>query len=167
MWKAFDELEALGLIGSARPRMVSVQMEGCAPIVRAWAGGERFAKRWDSATTRAAGMRVPAAVGDFLIIDCIRASGGTAIAVPERELEPMQRAVGAHGCGYVSLETAAPFAALEVLVGRGDVGRDERIVVFDTGAGFKSEPPLQLALPQPVSADPPAWDAILETFEQG
>jgi threonine synthase len=164
MWKAFDELEALGLIGSARPRMVSVQMEGCAPIVRAWEDGQRFATPWDGAVTRAAGMRVPAAVGDFLIIDCLRASAGEAVAVPEGELEPMRRAVGALGGGYISLETAAAFAALDLLAGRGDVGRDERVVVFDTGAGFKSEPPLELSLPQPVTADPPAWDALLETF---
>jgi threonine synthase len=112
-------------------------------------------------------MRVPAAVGDFLIIDCLRTSGGAAVAVPERELEPMQRAVAALGGGYVSLETAAAFVALEMLAARGDVGRDERVVVFDTGAGFKSESPLELALPRPVAADPLAWDAVLENSEQG
>jgi threonine synthase len=79
----------------------------------------------------------------------------------------MQRAVGALGGGYISLETAAAFAALELLAGRGDVGRDERVVVFDTGAGVKSEPPLELSLPKPLTADPLAWDAILETFDQG
>src|SRR4029077_9701540 len=91
MWKAFDELEVLGLIGAERPRMFSVQMEGCAPIVRAFAHGERFAAPWEEATTRAAGLRVPAAVGDFLIIDCLRASGGGAISVPESALAPMQQ----------------------------------------------------------------------------
>jgi threonine synthase len=161
MWKAFDELEELGLIGAARPRMFSVQMEGCAPIVRAWERGERFAAPWERATTRAAGMRVPAAVGDFLIVDCLRSSGGGAVAVPESELEPMRRRVGALGGGYTSLETAAALVALEMLAGRGDVGRDELVVVFDTGAGFKSELPLELDLPQPVPGDPDAWDAIL------
>jgi threonine synthase len=78
----------------------------------------------------------------------------------------MRRAVGALGGGYISLETAAAFAALELLAGRGDVGREERIVVFDTGAGFKSEPPVEVSLPRPVTADPQGWDAILESFEQ-
>ncbi|MGH7721232.1 MAG: threonine synthase [Candidatus Dormibacteria bacterium] len=167
MWKAFDELEELGLIGAARPRMFSVQMAGCAPIVRAWEAGERFAAPWEGAVTRAAGMRVPAAVGDFLIIDCLRASGGGAVAVPESELEPMQRRVGALGGGYISLETAATFAALQMLAGNGDVLRDELVVVFDTGAGFKSDLPLDLSLPRPVPADPAAWDAILAGGEQG
>jgi threonine synthase len=144
--------------------MFSVQMEGCAPIVRAWERGERFAVPWERATTRAAGMRVPAAVGDFLIVDCLRASGGGAVAVPESELEPMRRRIGALGGGYTSLETAAALAALEMLAGRGEVGRDELVVVFDTGAGFKSELPLDVALPQPVPVDPDAWDAIVTGY---
>ena len=93
--------------------------------------------------TRAA-LCAPMARGLF-VAGRLRASAGTAVAVPEGELEPMQRAIGALGGGYISLETAAAFAALELLAGRGDVGRDERVVVFDTGAGFKSEPPLELS----------------------
>src|SRR3712207_5773624 len=81
MWKAFAELEALGLVGPSRPRMVSVQPEGCAPIVRAFEHGERFAQPWEKAQTRAGGLRVPAAIGDFLILDAIRESEGTAISV--------------------------------------------------------------------------------------
>jgi len=84
MWKAFEELEALDMIGTRRPRMFSVQAEGCAPIVLAYNAGDRFAKPWDRAATAAAGLRVPSAVGDFLILDCLRKSGGGAVAVPER-----------------------------------------------------------------------------------
>src|SRR5262252_7013502 len=86
MWKAFDELEALGLIGSKRPRMYAVQAEGCAPIVRAFEQGEEFAERWENAATIATGIRVPKAVGDFLILRAVRESGGAAIAVPEEAI---------------------------------------------------------------------------------
>ena len=86
MWKAFDELEQLGLIGTARPRMIAVQAEGCAPIVRAFERGDRTAEPWQGAQTRAGGLRVPAAVGDMLILDALRASGGTAVAVSEEAL---------------------------------------------------------------------------------
>ncbi|MDQ6691957.1 MAG: threonine synthase [Candidatus Dormibacteraeota bacterium] len=160
MWKAFEELEALGLIGSERPRMVSVQTEGCAPIVRAFERGERFAEPWQAATTAAAGMRVPAAVGDFLMLDCIRASGGTAIAVPEAEIAPMQAAVGRAGGGFVSLETAAAVVAVPRLREMGIAGESDEVVLFDTAAGFKSDfPPLDL--PAPISADEGSWDAAV------
>src|SRR5687767_1709102 len=86
MWKAFDEMEALGWIGPARPRMVSVQAAGCAPIVRAWEEGTEFAAGWDDAHTYASGLRVPKAVGDFLILDAVRASGGAAVAVADDEM---------------------------------------------------------------------------------
>jgi len=107
MWKAFDELEALGLIGHNRPRMVSVQSEGCAPIVRAFERGDRFAEPWQNASTRASGISVPSAVGDFLILDALRESGGTAIAVPEDAISEMQTLAGRLGAGYVSPESAA------------------------------------------------------------
>ncbi len=110
MWKAFEELEALGLIGRERPRMVSVQAEGCAPIVRAFERGERFATPWEDARTRASGIRVSSAVGDFLILDALRESDGTAVAVDERSIADMQLFAGRTGVGYVSPESAAALA---------------------------------------------------------
>jgi threonine synthase len=162
MWKAFQELQDLGLIGAERPRIYAVQAEGCAPIVRAFERGERFAEPWVGAETRAAGIRVPGAVGDFMILDALRRSGGAAIAVPEREIEQMQRFAARHGAGFPSLETAAAFAALPALRARHAIDSGERVVVFDTGAGFKSEPPADLELPPPVAGDPNAWDDVVE-----
>lgn len=161
MWKAFAELEQLGLIGDRRPRMFSVQVEGCAPIVRAFARGERFAEPWEQARTAAAGLRVPSAVGDFLILDAIRESGGAAIAVPESELAPMQDRAGKLGAGYVSLETAAALAALPALLDQRLVERGDRVVVFDTGAGFKSEP-APLPRLQVVANDVSSWERVVE-----
>jgi threonine synthase len=140
MWKAFSELEALGLIGSERPRMYCVQSEGCAPIVRAFEEGSRFARPWEGAHTAAAGIRVPSAVGDFLILDAVRDSGGAAIAVPENEILAMQPRLAQLGLGYASLETAAAAAGLQALVASGAIDGGE-VVLFDTGAGFKSDAP--------------------------
>jgi threonine synthase len=156
MWKAFAELESLGWIGPERPRMYSVQADGCAPIVRAFERGERFAEPWAGATTAAAGLRVPSAVGDFLILDCIRASGGAAVAVPEHDIETMRSRLGRMDLGYPSLETAAAFAGLARLVEEKLVGRGDTVVVFDTGAGFKSEPPAFIA-PATVPNDADLW----------
>ena len=161
MWKAFDELQAIGLIGADRPRMYSVQAEGCAPIVRAFAEGKRFAQTWDNATTAAAGIRVPSAIGDFLILDCLHESEGAAIAVPERELAGMQARLAAAGAGYLSLETAAAVAAVPMLLEARRIDRDEVVVVFDTGAGFKSDPPRELVAPVQVPNDPERWEEIL------
>jgi threonine synthase len=152
MWKAFDELEGLGLIGPHRPRMVSVQSEGCAPIVRAFEGGERFAEPWQNARTRASGIRVPSAVGDFLVLDALRESGGTAVAVPESAISEMQTLAGRFGGGYVSPESAAALAAVPLLRERGEVDRDEKVVVFDCGVGQKYPPPHDL--PEPPTVDP-------------
>ena len=160
MWKAFAELEQLGLIDGRRPRMVSVQAEGCAPIVRAFERGDRFAEPWVGAATAAAGMRVPGAVGDFLMLDCIRSSRGTAIAVPEAEIVPMQAMVGAAGSGFVSLETAAAVAALPRLIELGIAARADEVVVFDTAAGFKSDY-APSTLPEPLPADDAAWESTL------
>jgi threonine synthase len=141
MWKAFAELEAIGLIGSRRPRLVTVQADGCAPIVRAFERGERFAEPWQNGTTAASGLRVPSALGDFLILDALRASGGTAIAVSEDSIDHARRDAGQLGAGYVSPETAAALAGAEELRHAGWIGRDEHVVVFDTGVGHKYEPP--------------------------
>jgi threonine synthase len=166
MWKAFDELQAIGLIGAQRPRMFSVQAEGCAPIVRAFAEGKRFAQAWDGATTAAAGIRVPSAVGDFLILDCLRASKGTAVAVPERDLTRMQGTLAAGGAGYLSLETAAAVAALPILLEARNIDRNDMVVVFDTGAGFKSEPPRDLAGAFRAPNDPDSWEEILSKLAE-
>jgi threonine synthase len=155
MWKAFEELEALGLIGPERPRMVSVQSEGCAPIVRAFEAGERFAEPWKDARTRASGIRVPSAVGDFLILAALRESGGTAVAVGEESISEMQKFAGRMGVGYVSPESAAALAAVPVLRERGDVDTDDEVVVFDCGIGQKYPPP---ELPEPPVVDPADLD---------
>ncbi len=156
MWKAFAELEAIGLIGPERPRMVSVQAEGCAPIVRAFESGERFAEPWKGADTRASGIRVPSAVGDFLILDALRESGGTAVAVDEGSIGEMQTFAGRMGVGYVSPESAAALAAVPELRDRGKVGRDDEVVVFDCGVGQKYPPPG--GLPEPPVVNPSDYD---------
>ncbi|HEX8722328.1 MAG TPA: threonine synthase [Pyrinomonadaceae bacterium] len=137
MWKAFDEMEAMGWIGGKRPRMVTVQSEGCAPIVRAFEQGKRFAEEFENAATVASGLRVPKAVGDFLILDALRASGGAAVAVSDAELMAAVGEVGAAEGLFVAPEGAACLPALRKLIERGEVGEDERVVLFNTGAGVK------------------------------
>ncbi len=137
MWKAFDEMEAMGWIGPQRPRMVTVQSSGCAPIVRAFEEGKRFADEFPDAATVASGLRVPRAIGDFLILDALRASGGTAIAVSDEELLEAVREIGASEGLFVAPEGAACLPALRKLLEAGEVGTDERIVLFNTGAGVK------------------------------
>ncbi len=137
IWKALDELEALGWIGGERPRMIAVQTEGCAPIVRAFDQGVELAPAWENAKTVADGLRVPAAVGDFLILRAVRASGGTALTVSDDDLIAAQRELGAHEGIYAAPEAAATLAALEHLRARGDVKPDERVVLLLTGNGLK------------------------------
>ena len=137
MWKAFEEMEALGWIGSKRPRMISIQAEGCAPIVRALERGEDHAEPWQNAYTAASGLRVPRAIGDFLILDAIRKSGGTAIAVSEAEIDAAWGEFAASTGLMVAPEGAATLAALHKLLAAGLVARDERIVLFNTGSGLK------------------------------
>ena len=137
MWKAFDEMQQMGWIGSQRPRMVTVQATGCAPIVRAFERGERFAAEFENAHTTASGLRVPKAVGDFLILDAIRASGGTAVAVSDEELLAATREIGAAEGVFCAPEGGACLPALRMLISAGKVSRDERVVLFNTGAGVK------------------------------
>jgi len=137
MWKAFDEMQTMGWIGSKRPRMISVQAAGCAPIVRAFEEGKRFADEFKNAATTASGLRVPKAIGDFLMLDAIRASGGTAIAVTDEELIAATREIGAAEGLFVAPEGAACWPALKKLVKAGQVKADERVVIFNTGAGVK------------------------------
>lgn len=137
MWKAFDEMEAMGWIGSKRPRMVTVQASGCAPIVTAFKEGKRFADEFPNAHTTASGLRVPKAIGDFLIIDALRASGGTAIAVTDDELIAATKEIGAAEGIFCAPEGAACLPALKKLLADDSVKPDERVVLFNTGSGVK------------------------------
>ena len=166
MAKAFDELQAMGLIAGERPRMVSVQTEGCAPIVRAFKDRQRFATPWTGAQTRAAGIRVPSAVGDFLILDAIRASRGTAVAVSEADMDAGQRQAGRLGLGYVSPETGAAVAAVGDLRSSGWIQADEEVVVFDTGVGHKYPPPPGLTTPPVVAVGEDDVDKLVALVAQ-
>jgi threonine synthase len=137
MWKAFAEMEEMGWLGSKRPRMVTVQAAGCAPIVKAFEEGKRFADEFPNARTTASGLRVPKAIGDFLILDALRASGGTAVAVTDEELLAAAREIGAAEGLFVAPEGAACLPALRKLLDAGEVKREERVVIFNTGAGVK------------------------------
>lgn len=137
MWKAFDEMEQMGWIGEKRPRMISVQSETCAPIVRAFERGERFADEFENAATVASGLRVPKAIGDFLILDAIRESGGTAIAVSDAELIAAVAEIGAAEGIFAAPEGAACLPALRKLIAEGQVTQGESVVIFNTGSGIK------------------------------
>ena len=137
MWKAFDEMERMGWIGSKRPRMVTVQAAGCAPIVRALEEGNRFADEFPNAATTASGLRVPKAIGDFLILDALRQSGGTAVAVTDEELIAAVREIGSLEGIFCAPEGAACLPALRQLIEAGEVSDRDRVVLFNTGSGVK------------------------------
>jgi threonine synthase len=137
MWKAFDEMESLGWIGSHRPRMVTVQAAGCAPIVRAFHAGEERAALWDNAQAFALGLRVPGAVGDFLMLRALRASGGTAIAVPDDAIAAAGRDVARAEGLFMSPEGAATWAAARALREAGAIREGETVVLFNTGGWYK------------------------------
>src|ERR1051325_7404267 len=137
MWKAFAEMEEMGWIDSSRPRMVTVQASGCAPIVAAFETGKRFADEFPNAATVASGLRVPKAIGDFVIIDALRDSGGTAVAVTDQELIAATEEIGAAEGIFCAPEGAACLPALKKLMEADLVGKDERVVLFNTGAGVK------------------------------
>ena len=137
MWKSFDEMEALGWIDSHRPRMVSVQADGCAPIVRAFESGATRAEPWHNAATMAAGLRVPSAVGDALMLRALRESEGTAVAVSEAEILWGVKEIGQSEGLFVCPEGGAALAGLRRLVEQGWIDREERVVLFNTGSGLK------------------------------
>lgn len=137
MWKAFDEMEQMSWIDSKRPRMVSVQPTTCAPIVRAFEKGTRFADEFENAATVASGLRVPKAIGDFLILDAIRASKGTAIAVTDYELINAVAEIGAAEGVFTAPEGAACLPALRKLIEQDFVKEGETVVIFNTGSGIK------------------------------
>ena len=137
MWKAFDEMQELGWIGPNRPRMVTVQAAGCAPIVRAFDKGERFATEVTDAATIASGLRVPKAIGDFLILDALRQSDGAAITVTDEELIAGAREMARREGIFAAPEGGACVPALRKLIERGKVKPNERVVLFNTGSGIK------------------------------
>ncbi len=137
MWKAFAELEAIGWIGKKRPRMVVVQASGCAPMVKAWEEGVEHAPRWPDAHTFAAGIRVPQAVGDFLILRAVRESGGFAIAVDDEAIATAWREVAAEEGLLLCPEGAATYAAYKEAVADGRVAPGERAVLFNCATGLK------------------------------
>ena len=137
MWKAFEELEAMGMIGSERPRMCVVQSDGCAPIVRAWRNGDERAEPWQDASTVAPGIRVPAPFADDLILRTLRESGGAAVAVPDESIVPAMRRFGRTEGIDACPEGASTLVGLEMLLADGAIRPDERIVLFNTGTGLK------------------------------
>ena len=137
MWKAFDEMERMGWIGGERPKMFSVQAAGCAPVVRAWESGAVDALPWENAATYAAGLRVPGAVGDFLMLRALRESNGGAVAVRDSEMSDWARAIG-HCTGiFPAPEGGAVAAAVPAFVAKGLLSEDEETVLFNTGSGLK------------------------------
>ncbi|MCE2457169.1 MAG: threonine synthase [Dehalococcoidia bacterium] len=137
MWKAFDEMEAMGWIGSERPRMFAVQSDGCAPIVRAFEQGTEFAEPWQDADTVAAGIRVPSAIGDYLILESIRESGGGALTVSDDEIRDYMATVARLEGMFICPEGAATAAALEKLLAAEQLGADQQILLLNTGSGLK------------------------------
>jgi len=137
MWKAFDEMETLGWIDNKRPRMFSIQATGCAPIVRAFEAGEKFAAEFLNAHTVASGLRVPKAIGDFLMLDILRKSNGGAIAIDDEEMIRAVREIGSKEGLFVAPEAVACFVALKKLRATGKIDIGERVVIFNTGSGIK------------------------------
>lgn len=137
MWKAFDEMEKLGWIGDKRPRMISVQAAGCAPIVEAFEQNLNHGAEIENAHTVASGLRVPKAIGDFIILEIVRKSGGSAIAVTDEELISDVREIGAGEGIFPAPEGAACLSALKKMIASGTIESDERIVLFNTGSGVK------------------------------
>ena len=137
MWKAFEELEAIGFIGSKRPRMVAVQAAGCAPVVRAWQEGREHAEPWKDAHTIASGIRVPGAIGDFLILRAVRESGGFAIAVDDAMILDAQAEMACVEGLLLCPEGAATYAAWRAALAGGQVRSDERAVLFNCASGLK------------------------------
>jgi threonine synthase len=137
MWKAFAEMEALGWIGSHRPRMVAAQSEGCAPVVKAFHDGLDTAVPWENASTLAGGLRVPVVIGGEQMLTALRESDGTAVAVPDSQILQAQQMLAVQEGMFVCLEAAATIAALRQLVTDNWIKPDEKVLVFNTGSGLK------------------------------
>ena len=138
MWKAFDELEQIGWVKpQKRPRMVSIQAENCAPIVRAFQQGAERAQPWEGAATIADGLRVPRAIGDFLILRAVRDSGGTALAVTDQSMVEGMLTIGKHSGVSAAPEGGAAYVAIQRLVANGTIKPTESVVLFNTGGALK------------------------------
>ncbi|MYC66929.1 MAG: threonine synthase [Acidobacteriia bacterium] len=137
MWKAFSELESLGWIGPKRPKMISVQAAGCAPIVRAWDAGANESRYWDNAATVASGLRVPKALGDFLVLNAVRESGGTAVAVSDQDMLDAGRMLAQTEGIFGAPEGAACVAAAQRLLHEGFLLPDDELAIYNTGTGLK------------------------------
>jgi threonine synthase len=161
MWKAFNELREIGWIEGDLPRMVAVQSTGCAPMVRAYDRGERFAEPWEDAETIASGIRVPGAIGDFLILDAVRESGGFAIAVSDESIIDAQVRIAQTEGLLTSPEGAATFAGYEAALEQGLVSRDERAVLFNCGNGLKY--PMPAVTASVDHTKPIDWNALAES----
>lgn len=159
MWKAFQELKEIGWISGDLPRMVAVQSSGCAPIVKAFDAGERHAELWEGAATIASGIRVPVAIGDFLILDAVRESAGFAIAVSDEEIEASHAKVPTEDGMLICPEGAATVAAYETALEHGLVSRDERAVLFNCGSGLKY--PMPTADAEIDHTQPIDWEAMV------
>ncbi len=137
MWKAFDEMEQLGWIGSERPKMVTVQAAGCAPIVKAWEAGKSTSETWAGASTFAAGLRVPKAYGDYLILDILKKSGGTAVAATDEEILAATRHWASMEGVFAAPEGAASLVAYQKLLASGFFRPQDKVVLFNTGSAYK------------------------------
>ena len=158
MWKAFGELEALGWLSSGkRPKMVSCQSDGCAPIVKAFESGERHAKRVDNAVTIASGLRVPQAVGDFMILDAVRESDGLAMSTPEGDIPNWMHLANSKEGIAVCPETAVCFGVLDQLMGQGKINSKDKVLIFNTGAAQKYPESVNVDLPRLDLNQPIDW----------
>jgi threonine synthase len=137
MWKAFEELEAMRLVDGRRPRMIAAQAEGCAPIVQAFERGAKTSEKWEGASTVASGLRVPKALGDFLILEDIYASNGEAVAASDAELMDACRTMARLEGIFAAPESGAGLVAIQKLVTRKKIARDDSVVLFSTGGGYK------------------------------
>jgi threonine synthase len=160
MWKAFDELTQLGWIGERRPKMISVQAAGCAPIVQAFRDGKSTSEPWPNAQTIAAGLRVPHAFADYLILRTIRESAGTAVAVTDAEIHDAMRELARLEGLFVCPEGAATLAAFKRLATSGFLHPGERVVLFNTGSGLKYSDLVRGEFPIIDPADTAAIDAL-------
>ena len=149
MWKAFEELEEMGWLKSnKRPRLISVQSDGCQPIVDAFNAGERFSTRANDAHTWASGLRVPISLGDFMVIDAVRASGGKCVSASEKRIEEWQRLVCESEGVFICPETAVCIGALEEMCANNEIAEDEKVVIFNTAAGQKYVERNSLTVPE-------------------
>jgi threonine synthase len=150
MWKSFDEMEALGWIGPERPKMIAVQAEGCQPVTRAFQEGAERSRFWEGAATVASGLRVPKPLGDFLVLEAVRKSGGTAIAISDSDLMDAGANLASEEGIFACPEGAACVAAAERLLRSGFLKPDEQMVIYNTGSGLKYLEAYSSHFPRPV-----------------